>query len=80
MIEESIPVGISLPKMVISKIDSERRDVSRSRYILRLIQRAYSIDSLTKPQKISQAESRDGASNQPAISDIKQPWEGGFIS
>jgi metal-responsive CopG/Arc/MetJ family transcriptional regulator len=34
----SIPIGISLPIELIKKIDKERHDVSRSRYILRLIE------------------------------------------
>jgi metal-responsive CopG/Arc/MetJ family transcriptional regulator len=38
-IQESIAVGISLPKKIMSQIDSERGDVSRSRFLLRLIER-----------------------------------------
>ena len=37
--QESIAVGISLPKKIMSQIDSERGDVSRSRFLLRLIER-----------------------------------------
>jgi len=35
----SIPIGISLPIDLVKKIDKERHDVSRSRYILRLIEK-----------------------------------------
>ena len=42
--QDSIPVGISLPKEIISKIDNEKRDVSRSRYILRILQTAFDVD------------------------------------
>jgi metal-responsive CopG/Arc/MetJ family transcriptional regulator len=35
----SIPIGISLPIELVMKIDKERHDVSRSRYILRLIEK-----------------------------------------
>jgi hypothetical protein len=35
----SIPIGISLPIELVKKIDKERHDVSRSRYILRLIEK-----------------------------------------
>ena len=35
----SIPIGISLPIELVKKIDRERHDVSRSRYILRLIEK-----------------------------------------
>lgn len=37
---EVISVGISFPKEVLAKIDSMRRDVPRSRYLLRLIESA----------------------------------------
>ncbi len=33
--------GLSLPSDLLQKIDEERGDVSRSRFLLRLIQRAY---------------------------------------
>jgi metal-responsive CopG/Arc/MetJ family transcriptional regulator len=33
-----ISVGISLPKNILDRIDSERGDVSRSRYLRRVIQ------------------------------------------
>jgi hypothetical protein len=35
----SIPIGISLPIELVKKIDEARHDVSRSRYILRLIEK-----------------------------------------
>jgi metal-responsive CopG/Arc/MetJ family transcriptional regulator len=34
----SVPIGISLPIELVKKIDKERHDVPRSRYILRLIE------------------------------------------
>lgn len=34
-------VGISFPKELIEKIDSERGDVSRSKYIVRGLEKAY---------------------------------------
>jgi hypothetical protein len=37
--QQTIAVGISLPKKIMSQIDSERGDVSRSRFLLRLIER-----------------------------------------
>jgi metal-responsive CopG/Arc/MetJ family transcriptional regulator len=40
-LKNSYPIGISLPKEVIKKIDAERLDVPRSRYILRLIENVY---------------------------------------
>jgi len=40
-LKNSYPIGISLPKEIINKIDAERLDVPRSRYILRLIENVY---------------------------------------
>ena len=36
--QDKIPIGISFPKEVISRIDSERGDVPRSRYLLRIVE------------------------------------------
>ncbi|NAL78179.1 hypothetical protein [Nitrososphaera sp. AFS] len=36
--QKSISVGISLPKKIMSEIDTERGDVSRSRFLLRLLE------------------------------------------
>jgi hypothetical protein len=40
-LKNSYPIGISLPKEGIKKIDMERLDIPRSRYILRLIENVY---------------------------------------
>ena len=49
--QESIAVGISLPKKIVERIDKDRQDVSRSKYVLRLLENSYlkqnsKIDSL----------------------------------
>lgn len=44
------PVGISLPNNIIERIDRERGDISRSRYILRKLQ----ANSESKSNKILQ--------------------------
>lgn len=36
--KQSIPIGISLPEELIEKIDTQRGDINRSRFILRLIE------------------------------------------
>jgi hypothetical protein len=41
IIQGSIAVGISLPKEILSKIDIDRGDVPRSRYLLRLLEKIY---------------------------------------
>jgi hypothetical protein len=38
-----IPIGLSLPKEIISKIDTERGDISRSKYLLRILEGFYSV-------------------------------------
>ena len=39
VIQKYIAVGISLPQPIVSKIDSRRGDVSRSRYVLRILEK-----------------------------------------
>jgi metal-responsive CopG/Arc/MetJ family transcriptional regulator len=39
--QSSIPVGISLPQDIVRKIDAQRGDISRSRWVLRLLERVY---------------------------------------
>jgi hypothetical protein len=39
--QNKIGKGVSLPKETIRRIDGERGDVSRSRYITRLLEQAY---------------------------------------
>jgi hypothetical protein len=41
--QKTIAVGISLPKDLLSKIDVERQDVSGSRYLQRLVEKAYAV-------------------------------------
>lgn len=36
-------VGTSLPAEMLNQIDHERGDISRSRYIFRLLEKAYSV-------------------------------------
>lgn len=38
---KSKSAGISIPADLLSKIDKERGDISRSRYIVRMIERVY---------------------------------------
>ena len=41
VMQTSISVGISLPRKIMKRIDVERGDVSRSRYLLRLLETVY---------------------------------------
>jgi metal-responsive CopG/Arc/MetJ family transcriptional regulator len=36
--QNTIAIGVSLPRRILSTIDEERRDVSRSRFVLRLLE------------------------------------------
>ena len=42
------PTGLSLPAELLREIDSERGDVSRSRYLLRLLEKPYKCDECKK--------------------------------
>ena len=65
---ESTPIGISLPKEIVRKIDIDREDISRSKYLLRLIQRAYAIENQTDVEKKQlQTASRVGHSSQSGV-------------
>jgi metal-responsive CopG/Arc/MetJ family transcriptional regulator len=39
---EVTTLGISLPKTLVKRIDDDRGDIPRSRFLLRLVERAYS--------------------------------------
>ncbi len=43
-----ISVGISFPKGLLEKIDRDRQDISRSRYVLRLIENLYQTNEKNK--------------------------------
>ena len=37
--EKYIPIGISLPNKIVDAVDKKRKDVTRSRYILRILEK-----------------------------------------
>lgn len=39
---KSYPIGISIPRSIVKKIDATRRDIPRSKFILRLIENGLS--------------------------------------
>lgn len=59
-IDSTIKLGITLPKSIVQKIDIERGDVARSRYILRAIQdylgRQTSAKKANKRRKVKEIE------------------------
>jgi hypothetical protein len=76
MISESIPIGISLPRKILHRIDLERKDISRSRYVLRLIEKASAVENETVMKKLPQPGSRVSRSiHQSAIVDTQTATE-----
>ena len=64
IMQGSKPVGISLPQDIVKKIDAQRGDVSRSRWVLRLLERVYVDEG--QPQQFA---------GQQFIGSIKDPFE-----
>jgi hypothetical protein len=54
--QASISVGISFPVKIGEKIDAERGDISRSRYVLKMIKRFYGMEQLQEPCKQSRKD------------------------
>jgi hypothetical protein len=50
MLKRYKPTGLSIPIELMQKIDMERGDVSRSRYILRILEKVYRIRSTKKKE------------------------------
>ena len=85
--QNTVGVGVSMPKNIVSKIDAERGDISRSRYLLKLLEKVYANTSTSiqiennkaqsKINKPLQTDIRVGASvHQSAMDDVK-PLQGG---
>ena len=56
--QTSIAVGISLPKKIVTKIDRDRGDIPRSRYVLRILEEMHH-DIWTKRRKIEKRGNQD---------------------
>jgi hypothetical protein len=78
MINESIPVGISLPREVISRIDLDRKDISRSKYMLRLIQKAYGEKNQFTMKKNMQTDLRVAHSGQSGVVNTETALESSY--
>jgi hypothetical protein len=88
--QTKIGVGVSMPRKMISKIDAERGDISRSRFLLRLLEKVYTNTSSTiqiennkvqnKIAKPLQTGIRVGRSvNQSATDSMETTLEGDSI-
>ena len=45
MLKKVIPPGLSLPIELMRQIDSERGDIPRSRYVLRILEKQYTFET-----------------------------------
>jgi metal-responsive CopG/Arc/MetJ family transcriptional regulator len=52
MIQHHKATGISLPDELLKEIDSKRGDISRSRYMLRLLEKPYKCDECRKKDSL----------------------------
>ena len=66
--QKTIGVGVSMPRNMVSKIDAERGDVSRSRFLLRLLERVYANTSPSTQTKNNEAQNKI---NKPLQTDIR---------
>lgn len=55
--------GVSLRKEILSKIDSERGDISRSKYLQRILERYYHL--IQEPQKNNRVDLSDSLATIP---------------
>ena len=70
--QNSISAGLSLPKDILSKIDNERGDISRSKYILRILERMY-LNTNTQGHAIKEKDPLDGGFESHASSGSRSP-------
>ena len=51
--------GISLPNEIVKKIDTDRGDVPRSKYLLRILERRYGTVHASKKNKMEQDQAQN---------------------
>jgi hypothetical protein len=49
-LQKNKPTGFSLPSELIRKIDAERGDIPRSRYLLRILEKVYPSSEIEKQE------------------------------
>jgi hypothetical protein len=67
IMQTRIAIGIALPRDMIKKIDLERGDVSRSRYLLRLLER---VCTSNNNRKIIRSENSAGSLDNGSINQL----------
>ncbi|MGD1837820.1 MAG: hypothetical protein ACPKPY_07155 [Nitrososphaeraceae archaeon] len=63
-------VGLSISKSIINTIDKDRGDISRSRYIQRILEKYYLIHETKENKKNNEFSISDSLAATPGLSDI----------
>jgi hypothetical protein len=65
--------GISLPKEIVKKIDAERGDIPRSKYLLRILEKIYDTACGSNKDKVQQNQNQNLLDLGIEISDQANP-------
>jgi hypothetical protein len=65
--------GISLPKELVKKIDTERGDIPRSKYLLRILERTYNTTYSNNKYEVKRNQNQDLLDLGIEISDQANP-------
>lgn len=60
--QSSIGIGISLPKDLMQKIDIDRGDIPRSRYVLRMLEKQYEFRQIREKDSLDREFEAFGSS------------------
>ncbi len=75
----NIPVGISFPKKLLKQIDKDREDVSRSRYLLKMIENSNNYKIMSNSQELSLKASSQ-ANPEGEVNDIRIKYPSSFFT
>jgi len=65
--QKFVSAGLSLPKELMKKIDLERGDIPRSRYLLRLLERIYAVNETScKVSHFDKMRTREASDHSPS--------------
>lgn len=71
--QNCISIGISMPKEILSKIDLERGDIPRSKYVIRLLEVKYVDAGTINDKKLRKQDSPKGGLEGQISSEIRSP-------
>jgi hypothetical protein len=66
-LQDKVATGISIPKNLKDRIDHDRKDISRSRYILRLLEKVYGREEINENKGNAPNKSRYQTQTHSAI-------------